>query len=517
MAKSPTRNSHSNRKIPTRRSHASSKVGTKKIAVIGSGWYGKEIALALKKNGHKVIVYERGEELASGTSGLYSSRTHPSGLHYLRVSHKMVNYLKQHYNEFVETRGKYLRPNRNAVHGIVYSDANGAPSRTNVEEFRERYKLDDTARRVEHADFGLQNVQEPVAIKEERIINGEELREQFRLDLRAAGVEFLCDTAVQEIQEEDEGFLVKTKRIESKFDHVINATGFQKFVPDTFKNNPFNIQVIYQAASGFLYEDMQSGIKENFSLLFLDGANPCLMQSSDSQYILTHGKYTLLASRNTPEEARQALDKAKEINLLESKIKPLVEADLLRYYPNFFERFKYVGYNCGVVAKVLTETEFRLGFALQTPDKVIHAMLGKISNAPAVARECVQLVESNGTTEIQGYAYPSDGILSSSMHELGEKPQQQGKHYACLVNPYPELDAPKSKIASDDNSGLSWQRTNEGGRLHRADNDTVESIVNASVNSINSELSFLGQRERRSRSNSLTSEIRESFPSFGVS
>ena len=478
------------------------KVKTKKIAVIGSGWYGKEAALALRKKGHKVVVFERGRSLASGTSASYSSRTHPSGLHYLRAPEHVLAYLQAHYAEFVETRNKYLRPNNNAIHAIIAdTDADGNVSRTSAEQFKERCAIDPTARKVELNDFGLQNVQESVAIREERIIGGEQLREEFRLDLLESGAEFLCDTAVDDIQSDQDGFKVTAKGIESRFDGVVNATGFQQFT-DSFKDNPLNVEVVYQAAIGLLYRDKLAGSKENFSLLFLDGANPCLMQCGDDRYILTHGKYTLLASRRSPEEAKQALQKAEELNLVEAKVKQNVEADLQRYYPGFLDRFEYVGYNGGVIAKILSETEMRIGYGIQSSDGVVHAMLGKITNAPAVARECVRLVEDDNLVTLNDVRFPKDGVFDRCKQHFSERPQHNGKHYACLMNPYPELST--EQVSYSGNPNILWQRADNDGRLKRMQEDVASTSEVVSTT------------ERRLRSNSITGKIRENLSNISI-
>lgn len=496
MVKGPTANTRSRRS-----NKASVKVNAKKVAVVGSGWYGKEVALALRNNGHRVVVFEKGKRLASGTSSKYSSRTHPSGLHYLRAPEHVVSFLQSHYAEFKQTRAKYLRTNDTAIHAIVYSDANGNPSRTSVEQFQERYAIDPTARKIELADFGLQNAQEPVAIREERIIGGDELREEFRLDLLEAGVDFLCDTEVEHVRSVEDGFIVEAKGLMSQFDAVVNATGFQDFITDSFKNNPLNVEVVYQAAIGLLYRDKQASTKENFSLLFLDGANPCLMQCGDDRYILTHGKYTLLASRKTPEEANQALKKAEQIGLVETKVKPDVEEDLLRYYPGFFDRFEYVGYNGGVIAKILSETEMRIGYAIQSSDKIVHAMLGKITNAPAVARECVRLVEEDTLASLNGVRFPKDGVFDKCKQHFTQKPQYNGKHYACLMNPYPELAVEQAHY-SDGNSSVLWHRQGNNRLIRKHDDAITDNDTRLN--------------QRRLRGGSLTKEIRYSLSNIAI-
>lgn len=53
------------------------------IAVIGAGWSGAHMALTLTKEGHKVVLLDKQNNIFSGTSGKFGIRLH-RGPHYPR-------------------------------------------------------------------------------------------------------------------------------------------------------------------------------------------------------------------------------------------------------------------------------------------------------------------------------------------------------------------------------------------------------------------------------------------------
>lgn len=431
---------------------ANPKKKSMKVAIIGSGWSGMEAARALKKRGHNAIVFESGKDGPAGTSTKYSCHAHPTGSHYNRLPVDYIEIFVNNYTRFKQERAAYLKPNANSIHGIVYSDAKGRQSRTTPEQFKERSKYDSTSRSIELEDFNLQGFQQPTAINEERIINGEELKEKIRLEYIKADIPFYYDTPVTEITRVENGYLVKHGGDISEFDKVVNATGFQKFLPDNFKDNPFGLDVVYQPVVALVYQDTKPDTEEMYSLLLLDGSNPCLMPTANKgEYLLTHCGYTLLASCKTSEEAWQVINSV-TTDFIRNKVKPKSEEDLSRYVKDFFERFKPVGFNGGVIAKLKTENEFRLSFAFESPDPlapmssnsasngIIHVFPGKITSALNSGDEVVRLVEDDSLLFKDGYKYPKNGMLDFAAKEIANKPQEGSNlHYACTLNPYPEL------------------------------------------------------------------------------
>lgn len=427
------------------------------VAVIGTGHFGAAAARALKKNGHRPVVFEIGKDGPAGTSTKYSCHTHPTGSHYNRLPEKYIKLFIENYDRFKRERGDFLRDNNNSINGIVETDAKGQPSLTSPEKFQERcFKHDPTARLINLTDFDMLPIPLAIATNEERIINGESFKEKVRLSYIEEDIPFYYDTPVTSITRVADGYEItyaSNNHAQSStliFDKVVNATGFQKFIPENFHNNPFGLEVVYQPVVGLVYEDMKAGEKDLFSLLLLDGANPCLMPTAnDNEYFLTHCGFTLLASCKTPAEAWQVLNSVTK-DFIRTRVQPSSEADLMRYVDGFHDRFRPVGFNGGVIAKPKTRNEFRLGFAFASPDPlmedidfsngIIHLFPGKITSSLRTADEVVQLVEGRDLLNREGYQYAKDGMLDFAAEEIAQKPEQGSNlHNACSMQPYPEI------------------------------------------------------------------------------
>lgn len=78
-----------------------------RIRVLGGGWYGCHLTLALKNAGHKVVLHESAPSLFSGASGNMPGRLH-LGFHYPRS--KLTRAACQdHYAKFMSTYGDLTR------------------------------------------------------------------------------------------------------------------------------------------------------------------------------------------------------------------------------------------------------------------------------------------------------------------------------------------------------------------------------------------------------------------------
>lgn len=430
-----------------------------KVAVIGSGWYGFEAALALSRD-HKVVMFEAGKDLAAGTSGKFASRTHPRGWHYLR-SEKTRSTCKEHYPIFVSKRKKYLVENNNAIHGIIAEkDAMGNLSKTSPAEFEKICKGDKNARTFDVKKNGYLNIEAAVTTNEESIVTGSKLSEIMRGDLLKADIEFFCNCPVLNVKKESNKYVLELSKGTAEFDYVVNATGFQRFLPENFSNNPLGMKVVYQSAIGLLYEEKNPS-KDPFSILLLDGANPCLMPRSDGKYYLTHANYTLLASCNSPEEASNIF-KLVDDNFIKNRVRADAEADLCRYFPTFSDKFKYVGYEKGVIAKLHTDEEFRSGFSFKDPKGVVHLFPGKITNAMHVADECRSLIIGENLEQKDSYQYVKNGTIYNSLKEISLRPPSSYKgHNTCTTNPYPQL------LKNTNNNVDNFANVKEDKYLHR--------------------------------------------------
>ncbi len=408
----------------------------KDVAIMGAGWYGIHLALSLRKAGYRVVIYEKKKDILSCVSGTFGIRPHTVGLHYPR-SIKTRQICQRNYVKFCATYPNLLVENQYAIHGLVQKDALGNASKVGLQAFRKVYREDKTNQPFDTQAHGYQGLLDAITIKEPSILVGEALREILRGELIHADIPFVCNYTVRKLVDRGKKIaVISENNSEIEFDQVINATGFQSLLPDNFKENPFGLCVVYQPCLGLIYEDTMPD-SGSFSFLALDGANPAIMPCAPRQYMVTHGYYTILASCDSPQAAATVLRRVTD-DFVKRKVKALTEQDMLRYLPGFNQRFRYVGWKESVLAKPLTETEFRCAITFSDPNRVIHAFPGKITNVFDTEQEVLALIKNRNCSELNGYRFVTNGVLADASAEIREKPTGKG-HNTCMSNPYPEL------------------------------------------------------------------------------
>ncbi|CAF4478724.1 unnamed protein product [Rotaria sp. Silwood2] len=160
----------------------------------------------------------------------------------------------------------------------------------------------------------------------------------------------------------------------------------------------------------------------------MDGWFPCIMpyegdeeeEDANRKTILTHGKYTIMGSFKTYYEA---LDCKSQLNdtFIEKIVKPLCEKDIIKYWPQFENRFKYLGWKRTIATKLKTEKEFR-NAATWEKDSVIYVISGKINNIFDAEHEVFSLIKHENILKWGEYNYVKGGELDRSINEVTEKP-----------------------------------------------------------------------------------------------
>jgi hypothetical protein len=449
----------------SRGSRANKVFRPKKVAVIGCGWFGIDAAIELKKAGHQVVMYEKNQEILSEVSGNFGIRTHTHGFHYPR-STKSRKICRETYPLFKEKYPNLLLKTSRSIHALVESDSKGAPPKVDYETFVAMTKEDPSSEILDVQKHGFQGFQYAVENDEPAIVVGNRLRDELRAELVKHNIPFFCDFSVQRILKGDDKFVVLGMGEEAEFDEVINATGFRSFIPEGFKDNPFSIEPVFQPCLGLIYEDLNPTDPDPFMLLALDGANPAMMPYGGNKYVVTHAIHTILASCPTQGEAVRVLGRATS-EFVSGTVKRLTEEDVVRYYPNFLNRFRYLGFKGSVLAKPLTATEFRCAFAFGDPDGIKHIFPGKVTNVVHTSAEIVDLVSNPMNCRIyKRYSYTHDGVLAQARDELKDKPKGT-THNTCLSNPYPELlDISNQQVLSSSSLSIfSGQRRERSGSI----------------------------------------------------
>lgn len=395
------------------------------IAVIGAGWSGCHVALELAGRGHQVLLIEREPDIFNGVSGSFGIRLH-KGPHYPR-SRSTREVCAATLERFCARYPELVVGHEYAVYAHGTLDAIGRPSKVSNEVFAEVCHESPECRQIDPSAWGYTNLEAAYDLDEPSAVLGERLRDYFQARLAAAGIEVRCNTQVLEAAESAGQFRLLFDGGEVvQVDRVINATGYQSLVPDTVAATPeLGLEVVYQVCLGLQYEDSQPGQKP-ISFIVMDGWFPCLMPQIDSHdqrpcnYVLTHGSYTILGSFATPAKAEallQSLDDA----FIESRIRPLSEQQMCRFWSGFLPRFRYTGWKGVVLAKLKTRSEFRSSVVFEQAG-IIHVFPGKITNVLQAGDEVLALLEGEACVQKDGLRYVKDGVLDTARHEIRSKP-----------------------------------------------------------------------------------------------
>jgi len=411
-----------------------------KIAIIGGGWYGVHLALEFRKAKYDVTILEKNSDLFEEVSGKFGIRLH-MGPHYPR-SEKTFASCQEGYVEFIKTYPELVNPHEYSTYGVGILDANQQPSKVGPEYFEKICKKCEGAKKINTEEWGYKNLHLAMNLKKEpSVVLGERLRKTFWKYLNEKGVKVICNYEVTSIEKEEKFLIFSNKRGPLKFDFVINTTGYQSLLPEP-SYLPFKMEIVYQPCLALVYEDHKETALP-FSFIVMDGWFPCIMpydnkekSNSDKKrkYIVTHGKWTIMGSYKTAAEANSPLSTVND-SFINDSVKPRCEDEVIRFWPEFKGRFRYLTWVGAVLAKIKTDREFRSAVTFQCQlNDVIYVIPGKVSNIFDAGREAISLVRNKNIISEQYCRYVKNGILSDSKNEILEKPK--GSRNTCNLQTY---------------------------------------------------------------------------------
>jgi FAD dependent oxidoreductase len=423
------------------------------FVIIGAGWYGVHIALELKKKYPrcKIILLEKNSDIFSEISGMFGIRLH-NGLHYPR-SDATRKTCRKGLEKFQKYYPELIRPHLYAIYGLGELDADEHPSKTNKEAFAAVCEELESCSEIQPAAWEYKRLLFAVDTKESSLPLGAPLRDYFSSALNDAGVTVLCNFEVTNIEKQCNGqFVVSGRRGEMPeekffFSHVINATSYQAFLPGPEKCLPLEMEIVYQPCLALMYDCTERPLSNLlFSFIVMDGWFPCLMPYDDrkdvkteasSKYILTHGKWTIMGSFQTAEEAKNRLSTVND-EFISQKVKPNCEEEMEKFWPEFQKKFKYIKWIGAVLAKIKTEREFRSAVTFQNKENgMIYIIPGKVSNIFDAGEEVLALVDLEQKEIIKDghYCYVKGGTLDTAQREIFEKPDDNSRS-TCRLQTY---------------------------------------------------------------------------------
>lgn len=399
---------------------------TVEFIVIGAGWNGCHCALTLAKAGHRVTLLEKATQIFSGVSGDFGIRLH-KGPHYPRSKTTRQSCLAA-FDRFCEEYPELVIAHESAIYAQGLTDALGHKSKVTAQAFSEVCHESAECRELDFNALGFSELESAFNLDEPSAVLGERLRAYFIQKLAEAGVEVRLGAHVKSINSHMELKVVDLgEGVSITAARVVNATGFQSLLPERFKEQfPFDVEVVYQPCLALCYKDRAPAPKP-LSFIVMDGWFPCLMPAITNHgavyddYILTHGSYTIMGSFPAPAQAHALLASLTD-DFIEANVKASTEAQMFRFWPQFLQRFHYVGWKGAVLAKLKTRSEFRSAITFER-EGVIYIFPGKISNAFDAADEVLSLISNQACIEQHGFRYAANGVLATARQELEEKPQ----------------------------------------------------------------------------------------------
>jgi hypothetical protein len=397
---------------------------------------------------YDLTLYEKNTTIFSEISGKFGIRIH-TGPHYPRspVTRKAC---REGFEKFCLVYPELINELKYSIYAVGKKDVDGNPSKANEQDFRKVCREFHFKNEVDCASYGYDtdevlaafNIDEPCAVL------GTRLRTIFQRYLILARVTVNCDFNVTTVMKIDKGIVVGNDTEQQLFDHVINATSYQVLLPN--KPLPLKVKIVYQICLGLIYED-QTPLEKPISFIVMDGWFPCLMPYDDRQkgeenkplrkYVVTHGKWTILASYDTVTEAEEKF-KSLDDQFIEQHVKQQAELYLTKCWPDFAKRFQYKTWNGAVLAKITTNTEFRGAITLQDESTdVIYVLPGKITNIFDAEQEALSLIKKQNILKVDGFNYVKNGVFAQASDELTQSTKQNNNLTGKLQTFKKELDA----------------------------------------------------------------------------
>lgn len=433
-----------------------------KIGIVGAGWYGSHLALVLKKAGHEVTIFERNDQIFKGISGDRGVRLH-AGPHYPR-SEETRKGCHINFQRFLLTYPELVNQHRYSVYGLGDLDANFEPSKIDQSRF-DAVCQETYGEKIDPDKWGYQHLISAFNLEEPSIVGGERLRVAFTTYLEKAGVKVVCNFNVTKLEETANGVCITNGTQSELFDSVINSTCFENLLPT--KSLPYNIEVVYQPCLALIYKDKTETISQPpFSFIVMDGLYPCMMPYNDRYnriekdeqgnsyriYMVTHGKWTIMGSCKTFGESQGILNQLTDEFVLQ-QVKPKCEAEMIKFWPAFKERFEYLTWTGSTLAKAKTEKEFRGAFTFAEAYRpLIHVFPGKVGCIFNVADEVIKLINNEKENIIIAgdYKFVRDGVLHGALGEITEKPHPQDGRNTCQLQTYTDLIKGRTGETPDD-------------------------------------------------------------------
>jgi hypothetical protein len=325
-----------------------------KIAIIGGGWFGCHLGLKLKEWGHRIDIFEKNNKLFSGASTYNQSRLH-RGFHYPR-SYSTRKQCSDTFFRFLHTYKRIVKDVKSNIYCI---------SRDNSLLDFQTYLvvLNDLSlpyTQCEASEYGITNVEGSI-LTDEKLIMAEDAEKFFAKKL--AGNIHL-NKEILKIHNKN-GLEIDG----THYDLCLNCT-YNQFHPIK------NLRVVYEVSMLLVYKKITD--TPDIAITVMDGNFVSLYPLKGSRYTLSSVEHTPLASFESVVQARNF--KTSQLDHLAMKNKPIFEALVCNYYPQFKINFQYESYFVEIKTKINSINGASRECIIARENNFIHFLSGKINN-----------------------------------------------------------------------------------------------------------------------------------------
>lgn len=312
-----------------------------KVRVLGGGWYGCHLALALKQRGVTVELHEVSEQLFNGASGGNPARLH-LGFHYPRSDLTRAA-CQDHQKAFLAHYGFLTRPVKMNIYAIAAQD-----SMVDWGTYKKVLRGEVDFLEVHPEEWGLKNVEGAMLTGERHILVN---------NARLWFAEQLKDVVVYNKSPLDSG--------DFDFDWTIDCT---------FCSN--------DGAGIDRYEPCVTGLLEgpvDRAVTIMDGPFPSIYPWNESLGIssITSALYTPFRKDcKTWHQAREVLN---GLNMFEiRKQVELMRTQMEKYWPSSYDSYRFVDAKLSIRAMPRSGSDARLVDVRETGRRTLTVRAGKI-------------------------------------------------------------------------------------------------------------------------------------------
>lgn len=334
-----------------------------KIRILGGGWYGCHLALALRSAGHQIALHEKANMLFSGASGNQPGRLH-LGFHYPRS--KLTRAACQDHNvRFMQTYGHLTRGVPLNIYAIA-KDLSLVDFGNYCQSLREEVEF---VRVSDPIELGLKEVEGAVLTGERHTV----IRKARQFFAKALGETVWLNSSVSA-------------------DHNSGSSLFDLTIDCTFCANDSQGVDRYEPCVTTLLKG-----PSNVAITIMDGPFPSLYPWDPEEGIssLTSASLTPLSKEcRSYDDAKAVLASVPEASIL-GRCRAMI-AQMERYYPSI-SKYDYHGHKVAIRAMPLSGADARLVDVVRMSEKVLRIRASKLDAifyAEDVVKEHIKCLSS---------------------------------------------------------------------------------------------------------------------------